>query len=74
MKANVTFVLDAETGKEHARVSILDDEGNLLGELPCITDCTVAYSFNGRTRLTLSMLVDRNLVTLGTPNGGAKND
>jgi len=67
MKANVTFDLDADTGRERARVTLSDDQGNVLGTLPCITGCHVAYQFDGLTRLTLTMVVDRKNLTLGTP-------
>lgn len=67
MKANVTFELDPGTGRERSRVTLYDDAGQVLGELPCVTGCDVAYQHNGRTRITLSLLVDRKNLTFGTP-------
>jgi len=73
MKANVTFELDPKTGKERTRVTVLDEAGNVIGDLPCVTACTVTYQHDGVTRLTLSLVVDRKNLTLGTPRAdGAK--
>jgi hypothetical protein len=67
MKANVTFELDQASGRERTRVALYDDAGQLLGELPCVTGCSVAYQHDGVTRVTLSLLVDRKRLTFGTP-------
>jgi hypothetical protein len=67
MKANVTFELDKASGRERSRVTLYGDDGQVIGELPCVTGCDVAYQHNGLTRLTLSLVVDRKNLTFGTP-------
>ena len=48
-------------------MTLYGDDGQVIGELPCVTGCDVAYQHNGLTRLTLSLVVDRKNLTFGTP-------
>ena len=73
MKANVTFELDQATGRERTRVSLYGADGELLGDLPCVTGCRVDYTHDGVTRLTLSLVVDRKRLTFGTPKADGAN-
>lgn len=66
MKANIFFEI-AEDGCERAVAQLMTDDGEPLGELPCIRDCIVSKRHGEATEITIKLVVDRRKVTLGKP-------